>query len=308
MTNSQPRREDESPGGGQLASFRRPEPNLELAVSEPSVHLHPGAELIRARAVLLHGLRALGAQREAIVVMGAQAVYEHTKDLIEVGLTVTTDGDTGVLPHLVDPNFDIGQAMLSAGFSPASDPPGIWWIDVDGDRVAFDLLVPGALAGPGRRGARVPGQDKRHIGRADGLELCIVDRELHVLDPLDGTGEFVEAYIAGPAAIMCAKAYKLAERINEADRGAKNRVKAKDAGDVWRLMAVTDPRSVASVFAEGEADPALAAAVCQGRSYLRDLFSPGGVGVQLAVAGLGLDLGEERVERLIGSWMAGLRS
>lgn len=302
---TQSRRPKGWPSGGQFAGFRRPEPDLDLASHEPTVQLRPGPELVMARGVLLSGLRALRAQREAIVVIGAQAVYEHTKDLTEVGPTVTTDGDTGVLPHLVDPSTDIGQAMLRAGFSPALDRPGIWWIDVGGDRVAFDLLVPGAMAGPGRRGARVPGQDKRHIGRADGLELCLIDRELHTFSPLDGAGGPVDAYIAGPAAILCAKAYKLAERITEASRGSKNRVKVKDAGDVWRLMAVTDPRSVASVFAEGEADPAISAAVAKGRSYLSHLFSPSGVGVELAVAGLGLDLGEGTVERLIRSWMAG---
>ena len=79
----------------------------------------------------------------------------------DISLTLTVDGDTSVAPALVDPSFDIGQAMTSAGFVAHPGRPGIWGLPGLGDETTgFDLLVPGALAGPGRRGTRVPGQDR----------------------------------------------------------------------------------------------------------------------------------------------------
>lgn len=110
--------------------------------------------------------------------------------------------------------------------------------------VGFDLLVPGALAGPGRRSARVPNQDHHAIGRADGLEMTILDREKKRIEALDSSGRSVEAYVVGPAALLCAKAYKLYERLADSAAGRGEQVKPKDAGDVWRRMAVTDPGQV----------------------------------------------------------------
>lgn len=266
------------------------------------------SELVEARAVLLRGLSALGAQRQALNLIGAQAVYEHTKHLTVVRPTLTTDGDTSVIPWLVDPAFSIGEAMLAAGFTPHPDRPGIWGIDIDGRRIAFDILVPEALAGPGRRGARVPGQDKRYIGRAGGLELSVIDRQLRTLGSLDGSRASADVYVAGPAALICAKAYKIGERVGELERGGRDRVRTKDAGDVWRLMAVTDPVAVWEVFAAGEHESAIANAVTTGRRYVDDLFGENGRGLQLAALDLSDDMDERTVVDLAVSWMEGFQS
>lgn len=269
----------------------------------------PDKGLVLARTVLLTGLSVLGPQREALTVVGAQAVFEHTRGRTDIPFTLTIDADTSVAPSLVDPSFDIGRAMAAAGFIAHHDRPGIWGLPGLGDKtVGFDLLVPGAVAGPGRRGARVPGQDRHAIGRADGLELSLLDREERVISALDGPGRSVEAYVAGPAALMCAKAYKLHERLAEALTGGRNRVKPKDAADVWRLMMVSEPERARFVFVDGERNSTLGEAVRKGRSYLEELFGPTGAGLSLAVADLGDAVGEDFVARTVARWMGKFRN
>jgi predicted nucleotidyltransferase component of viral defense system len=108
-----------------------------------------------------------------------------------------------------------------------------------------------------------------------------LDREKRLISALDGSGRSVEAYVAGPAALLCAKAYKLRERLAEALAGGRDRVKPKDAADVWRLMMVSEPERARSVFADGERDVVLGDAIGRGRSYLEELFGPDGDGTEL---------------------------
>lgn len=275
----------------------------EISLARPSL---PGADepLVKARSVLLTGLSALEPQREALTVIGAQAVLEHTYSLDKVPITLTTDADTSISPSIVDSSFDIGEAMLAAGFIQHKDRPGIWGLPEEGgETVNFDILAPGAVAGPGRRGARITGQDRRAIGRADGLELSLLDREMRRIEAFDGSGRTYDAYIAGPAALLCAKSYKLAERLAEADRGGRNRVKAKDASDVCRLMMVSNPAHVKGVFTEGERDPVIGPAIRKGRRYLEELFEADGAGVWLAVRGFGADGSSEPIRGATTSWM-----
>lgn len=265
--------------------------------------------LVRARNVLLAGLVALGPQREAITVVGAQAVFEHIKGREDIPFTLTLDGDTSIAPSLVDPAHDIGQAMRDAGFVAHRDRPGIWGLPgLRTGTIGFDLLVPGALAGPGRRGARVPNQDKHAIGRADGLEMSVIDRDKRLIEPLDGSGRSVDAYVAGPAALLCAKAYKLHERLAERARGGRDRVKPKNAGDAWRLMAVADPSEARSAFARCGRHDVLGPPIVRGRAYLDALFGPGGQGTVLAVADVGDEVGHDLVAETITAWMRGFRA
>lgn len=301
--SGQPRQPKGVPTGGQWHPMRRLEGDVVLLPIKDEERFDEG--LVRARAVLLTGLIALGPQREALTVVGAQAVFEHTRGRNDIPFTLTIDGDASVAPSLVDPSFDIGQAMVAAGFVAHPDRTGIWGLPGLGDEtVGFDLLVPGAVAGHGRRGARVPGQDRRAIGRADGLELSLLDREKRAISSLDGPGCSVEAYVAGPAALMCAKAYKIHERLAEALVGGRNRVKPKDAADVWRLMTVSEPEQVRSVFVAEESDVALGEAIRRGRDYLEGLFGTDGDGTELAQASLRGLVPEGKVAATISIWMS----
>lgn len=265
----------------------------------------PSAELALARKVMLLGLRALSAQAEALTIIGAQAVFELTRANRSIPFTLTTDADTSLAPALVDPSSDIGEAMAGAGFKALADRPGVWTYPGPGGqgRIGFDILVPSSVAGGGRRGARVPGQDRHAVGRADGLELTLIDRYIVRLDAFDGSGHHVDAYVAGPAAITCAKAYKLAERIDYRERGKRDRVLAKDAGDVWRVMVISDPAQVRSVYSRGERDAVIAQVIKRGRSHLVRLFGESGEGTGLAVRDLRAGIPEARVRTVIGDWI-----
>lgn len=265
----------------------------------------PDERLIKARNILIIGLEALEPNLEAVTVIGAQSVFEHTKELDGVPFTLTTDSDLSVIPWFVDPKQNIKQALLDAGFIQHRDRPGIWGFpNADEAPIGFDLLVPEAVAGPRRRGARVPNQDKSALGRAAGLELSLVDRNKRRLYALDGSNRSIEVYVAGPGAIMCAKAYKLTERLSEAARGGRNRVLAKDAGDIWRLMAVSNPVEVREIFNKASTDPTLDPAIALGRKYLKELFDPNrGQGLRLAIGDLGDEVGNDPVRILATEWI-----
>ena len=86
-------------------------------------------------------------------------------------------------------------------------------------------MVPEALAGPGKQGARLGAHGKRAARRAKGLEGTLVDREkrrITCLDPTDTRTATV--WVAGPAALLVAKIHKIAERVVTQDR-----VRDKDA-------------------------------------------------------------------------------
>lgn len=264
------------------------------------------AALVLARVTLLDALDALEEHTEAFTLIGAQAVYEHTKHYRDAPPTLTNDGDMAVNHDLVSTQPDIAAALRGAGFVNHPDRPGIW-IRQDGSAQppSVDLLAPEATAGKGRRSTHVHGQDKTSVGRAAGLEMASLDRAPMRLESF-GDAEPVRSrtlHVAGPAALLCAKAYKLAERVDAATAGARDRVKAKDAGDVWRLMATTDPLAIRTVFATCEQHPTLGPAASLGREYLTRLFSDGGPGTDLAVIDLADALGEQRIRDTMSTWM-----
>ncbi|CAN5672770.1 hypothetical protein BH24ACT5_BH24ACT5_03040 [soil metagenome] len=232
----------------------------------------PGPGLIASRAALLDVLDALDAHREALVVVGAHAVYEHT---LNSGLsaTVTVDAVTMVVPRLVAADHSTETALIGAGLHRRDQArPGIY---VHPARDAtVDLICPEAVAGAGRRGARIVGQSKQSVGRAVGLELALADHDWKTITALDGSGRSANVKIAGTAAMLCAKAHKLADRFDDvASSGKPERLRPKDAADVWRLMKVSDPRGARAVFDANRSDPSIGQAVDEGCDHLINLFA-----------------------------------
>lgn len=80
----------------------------------------------------------------------------------------------------------------------------------------------------------------------------------------------VEAYVAGDAALACAKAYKLNDRFRDYYAGRTHRLRAKDIADVWRIASVSDPAEVRAKFDEGAADPVISAVATNGLTKLAD--------------------------------------
>ena len=80
-----------------------------------------------ARSVLLDALEALGAHRDAIVVVGAQAVYLRAGEGDLVVAPYTTDGDLALDPSLLAEIPPIGEALMRADFIPGGrDAVGVW--------------------------------------------------------------------------------------------------------------------------------------------------------------------------------------
>ena len=129
----------------------------------------PDPLYIAARRVLLDALDSIADHIDALVVVGAQAVYlrSSTGDL-ELA-PYTTDADLAIDPARLTPQPLIEVAMIEAGFKRAPHEIGIWTRDatVEGvsRRIAVDLLVPESVAGPGTRSARIP---RTNSGLRDG--------------------------------------------------------------------------------------------------------------------------------------------
>jgi len=109
--------------------------------------------------------------------------------------------------------------------------------------------------------------------------------------------------LAGPSALLCAKAFKLHDRL--ADTARQDRVRAKDASDVWRLMSVTAPAAIASTWAQLERDSTISAVAVLGRKRLIDLFGDGGAGAVLADQALRAE--RAYVPSTVTDWIADFR-
>ncbi len=285
----------------------RPETDLSLdappSAQPTGVELTPA--LIKSRNHLLDALTVLAPHAEALTVIGAQAVHERTDPDLPIPSTSTEDGDLAVTPELLVAQPQMGTLLGEHGYQPKfPERPGIW-VKADHPEASVDLLVPESVAGPGRRSAKTfHNQGRNVIGRAAGIEMAMTDRNLVTLVSLDGSRPDVPAYVAGTAALLCAKSYKITERIEARDRGKLDRVKPKDAGDMWRLMASSDPTTVRETFRRCEADPKIGPSARIGRAYFESLFSPTGEGHDLILRDLGPLLDEESTRMHIENWMA----
>ncbi|ATG53096.1 hypothetical protein CFK38_03840 [Brachybacterium vulturis] len=189
-----------------------------------------------ARLGLLDALEALETHLDALVIIGAQAVYLHTGGT-EIALAeFTTDGDVAVNPDFLSSDPLVEEAMSAGGFAPDPRPSAIGsWISPHG--VPVDLMVPDAVAGAGRRGVRVPPHGSHSMRRARGIEATLIDNStmtIRALDPVADPRQF-DASVAGPAALLVAKLHKIHDRL-----GAPSRQDNKDAHDVYRLLRAVE--------------------------------------------------------------------
>ena len=196
---------------------------------------------VKARAGLLDALEALGPLCAAAVLVGAQAVYEYTREVdnrFAVAPT-TFDADLALVPELLVDDPRIPEAMLKAGYE-LDDQPGIYRRD---DNTQVDLLVPQIVGGRRGRGASLGVHGNRAARQVRGLEGALVSRSTMTIGSLSTEdGRSFEIQVAGPAALLVAKIHKLADRADE--RGSP-RLNNKDAFDVYRLLLAIQSRELA---------------------------------------------------------------
>lgn len=224
---------------------------------------------IAARRALLDALDALHAHLEAVVVIGAQAIYLHSGAAPVALDPATKDSDLALDARVLAEEPRLELAMREAGFhlDVESPQPGSW---LSSDGIPVDLMVPESIGGnTGRRGARIPPHAKNAARRAAGLEATVIDNvrlEITSLDPNERRS--CVANVAGQAALLIAKAHKLGER-----RRTPSRLVDKDAHDIYRLLVATPTDQLAESVRRLRADEFAGAATEQAMEYLIELFA-----------------------------------
>ncbi|WBQ05451.1 GSU2403 family nucleotidyltransferase fold protein [Kribbella sp. CA-293567] len=243
--------------------------------------------LVASRGALLDALNALAEHRDAVVVIGAQAVYLHTSEVrSRVALAESTkDSDVAVDPQKLADEPLLEEAMLRGGFTPnpIKNQPGAW---VNAAGLEVDLMVPAVLAGSGgqqTRGARIPPHSKRAARRARGLEASMVDNSpmyISALDPSDPRRLLVA--VAGPAALLVAKLHKIGERVGDSN---PKRLQDKDAHDVYRLLVAIETEDLAAPMMHLLGAEVSGAVTAEALTHLRELFAAGPHAHGSAIAG-----------------------
>jgi hypothetical protein len=259
--------------------------------------MSPGGDadlLIAARSALLDALEALVDQHDALVLIGAQAIYLHTGAAVVALAEATKDSDLAVDPRALADDPLLDEAMTAAGFHRdlRAPQPGSW---ISPAGIPVDLMVPEALAGSdGRRGARIPPHSRHATRRAPGLEAAVIDHGPMTISSLAaGDDRQATIKVAGPAALLVAKLHKLGER-----RDDPGRLVDKDAHDIYRLLVATDTATLAERLSTLTDDKLAGPATGQALDYLRDLFAtPAATGAVMA----------GRAEELVGDPRGGQR-
>ncbi len=122
----------------------------------------PDPLYVRARAALLDALTALQPHLDAVVPVGAQAIYMHTGDADLAVAEYTTDADLSVSPDDLADSPLLGDLFSTSGFTPREHPGG--WLSPDG--ISIDVMVcRGARRSRHtRRPARCPRQARCQAG------------------------------------------------------------------------------------------------------------------------------------------------
>jgi len=227
-----------------------------------------------ARRGLLDALEALQDHLDAIVLVGAQAIYLHTGEA-EVALAAyTTDGDLVVDPSILGTDPRIENALAAGGFKPLNNKNGhrvigSWITDFD---VAVDLMVPTEVAGSGKktsRGVEAPPHDRYAMRRTHGLEGALVDYSVMTISSLElsDTRSF-KVKVAGPAALLIAKLHKINDRLEQ----SHDRRDDKDAHDIYRLFRTVETTTLAESFRRLIATPVSKSASIEAVRMLDVLF------------------------------------
>ena len=237
---------------------------------------------IDARQALLDAVEALGRHSDAVILVGAQAIYVHTEseDASFALSPFTYDADIALDPDLLGSSPKIIHAMSGAGFT-LKDQPGLYR---RGERSQVDLLVPEAVSGPGRRGARLGVHGNRAAMKVHGLEGALVSHTRRTISSLVPDADHsCLLKVAGPAALLVSKVHKITERVSTAHPRRREPL-PKDAFDIYRLLRAIDATDMAAEFGILRSHEISSPVTSEALSMFRDLFSTrSAIGTELVV-------------------------
>jgi len=263
-------------------------------MSKVPADIDPEALYIASRRVLLDAVYALQDQRDALILVGAQAVYLRSEGADLAVAAFTADADLGIDRNRLSDLPRLEKAMEGADFSLAADratrQPGQWFrvVEIEGESVEIpvDLLIPERFSGTSRirRSANLPPHARMAVRKVDGIELAIVDNSIVQIRSLEPAvdSRSADLKVAGVPALLAAKAYKIHDRAVDPN---PDRLSDKDAGDVIRLMRTSSPQIVSARFSELLADPddRISQTAIIGLGYLKEQFGRiRGSGIQMA--------------------------
>ena len=235
---------------------------------------------ISAREGLLDAVEALGPHGKAVILVGAQAIYVHTGEA-GAGFAVspfTYDADIALDPALLGNAPTVIDAMGGAGFN-LTDQPGLYRRE-SGAQV--DLLVPAAVGGPGRRGARLDVHGNRAAMKVHGLEGALVSHAPQEIGSLvSGSDRSCVMEVAGPAALLVAKVHKISERV---DHPVRRATVDKDAFDIYRILLAVNASELSSEVRLLQENAVSGAVTAEAMTKFRELFNDrSGPGTELVV-------------------------
>lgn len=241
---------------------------------------------VLARRVLLDALENLGSQRDAITLVGAQAVYMRVGEADIAVAPTTTDADLALDPTVVKEWPPLDEIMRQAGFGRRvgddGEPlVGIWEKHLEHVTVSVDLLTPAAVApAGGRRAARLPGHSRGTVLKVSGIEAALVDADIMSVEPIEAND--TRAYdirVAGQGALLIAKVHKILDRAEQ-----EARLKDKDALDIFRLLRGTSTAELAERLAIAALDERSRNVTRHALDALPGLFAvPEGDGVRMVL-------------------------
>ena len=239
-------------------------------------------DYINARETLLDAVEALGPHNDAIILVGAQAIYVHTKgeDASFALSPFTYDADIALDPELLGSSPAIVEAMSRAGFR-LGDQPGLYSRE---GRSQVDLLVPEAAGGAGRRAARLGVHGNRAAMKVRGLEGALVSHTIRKITTLvPGADRSCILKVAGAAALLVSKVHKIGERLEDPDVRRREQL-PKDAFDIYRLLRAIDTAEMATEFGLLQSHEISSRVTSEALSMFLNLFSTASdMGTQLVV-------------------------
>lgn len=205
--------------------------------------------MIDARTGLLDALEALGPHRDAVVLVGAQAIYSHTSSFNSEIAEYTLDADLAFRPELLSPSPLLEESLSEAGFTP--DPkgqPGRW---ISQRSIPVDFMVPEIHGVKGSRSAGIHPHAKNTARNTRGIEGCLVDNEIQTISSFGSLDRRIFMIsVAGPTSLLIAKIFKISDRIEE-----ERRLEDKDAHDIYRLLSAIPIATFTLGLSKLSADP-----------------------------------------------------